>query len=91
MRVSGGWVEGLALVAIAAAVTFAGRALLAELHGFGPVALAPLGLGIIVVAAAIRRARRDGASRLAVSVHAAYLTALALAIVAVIFPARWST
>jgi hypothetical protein len=90
VRVSGGWVEGLALLAIAAAVTFGGRAMLAELHAFGAIALVPLGLGIAGVAASLRRARRDGASRLTISMHAAYLTALALAIIAVIVPARWS-
>lgn len=90
MRVSGGWIEGLALLAIAAAVTFGGRALLAELHAFGAVALVPLGLGIIVLAASLRRAQQSGASRLAVSVQVAYLTALVLAIVAVIVPAHWS-
>ena len=89
MRVSGSWVEGLALLAIAAAVTFGGRAMLVELHAFGAIALVPLGLGVIGVAASLRRAR-EGASRLTISVHAAYLTALALAVIAVIVPARWS-
>jgi hypothetical protein len=91
VRVSGGLVEGLALLVIAAAVTFGGRALLAELHAFEAAALVPLGLGAIAFSASLRRARRSGAPRLLVSVQASYLTALALAIVAVIVPARWST
>ena len=91
MRVSGGWIEGLALLAIAASVTVGGRALLTELHAFGAVALVPLGLGAIVFSASLQRARRSGASRLVISVQAAYLTAILLAIVATIVPARWSS
>lgn len=91
MRVSAGSIEGLALVAIAAAVTFGGRALLAQLHAFGAPALVPLGLGALLFSASLQSARRSGASRLIVSVQAAYLTAILLAIVATIVPAHWSS
>jgi len=86
MRLSADLVEGLALVAIAVGITVGGRALLTELHAFEAPAFVLLGLTIIALIASMRRVD----TRIAVTVRAAYLTGVILAIVAVIFPARWS-
>ena len=86
MRLSADLTEGLALVAIAVGITAGGRALLRELHMFEPAAFVLLGLTVIALIASMRRVD----TRLAITVRAAYLTGVALAIVAVIFPARWS-
>ncbi|HTX02374.1 MAG TPA: hypothetical protein VMD07_01735 [Candidatus Acidoferrales bacterium] len=86
MRLSSDLVEGLALLVIAVGITAGGRALLAELHMFEIPAFVLLGLTVIALIASMRRVD----SRLAITVRAAYLTGVLLAIVAVIFPARWS-
>lgn len=92
MRVSGSLVEGLALAVIGGAVTYAGRAMLAQLHVFEPAALVVLWAGVIACALSIRRVLHTGGDvRADVTVRAAYLTALLLAIVATIAPARWSS
>ena len=91
MRVSGDIVEGLALVAIGLAATFAARPLFAELRLFEPAALVPLGLGVLGVCVSLRRVMSATQTpRVAVSVRASYLTALLLTILAVLVPARWS-
>ncbi len=86
MRLSADLVEGLALVAIAFGITAGGRALLADLHAFEAPAFVLLGLTVIALIASMRRVE----TRLAITVRAAYLTGVLIAIVAVIFPARWS-
>ena len=86
MRLSADLTEGLALLAIAVGITAGGRALLRELHIFEPASFVLLGLTIIALIASMRRVD----SRLAITVRAAYLTGVILAIIAVIFPARWS-
>lgn len=86
MRLSADLVEGLALVVIAFGITAGGRPLLAELHAFEAAAFVLLGLTIIALVASMRRVH----TRLAITVRAAYLTGVMLAIVAVVFPARWS-
>lgn len=92
LRVSGNLVEGLALLAIAVAVTFGGRALLAELHAFEPAAICILGAGILAMALSVRRVSRGGESlRLDVSVRVAYVTALLLAMLATLVPLRWTS
>ena len=92
MRVSGDLVEGLALVMIAVTITSGGRALLTQLHLFEPAAVALLGIAVVAMSLSIRRVLvRGGDARLAVTVRAAYVTALLLTIVATIFPTRAST
>jgi hypothetical protein len=92
MRLSADLTEGLALVAIAVALTVAGHALLRELRAFEPAAIVLFGFGIFALSMSMRRVlQTKGAdSRLVITVRAAYLTALVLAILAVVFPARWS-
>ena len=91
MRVSGGLIEGLALLAIAAAVTFAGRALFAELHIFEPAAVLLLAVAIIGLGASMRRVSRASPNaRLEISVRAAHITALLLAILATVVPSSWT-
>jgi len=91
VRVSGDLVEGLALVVIAAAVTSGGRALLAQLHRFELAAVVLLWIAVMALSLSIRRVLGGGDARLAVTVRAAYVTALLLTIVATIFPTRAST
>lgn len=92
MRVSGDLVEGLALIVIAAAVTFGGRALLAQLHVFEPAAIFVLSIAVLGLSLSIRRVlRSDDSARLAITVRAAYVTALLLTIVATVLPTRAST
>jgi hypothetical protein len=86
MRLSADLVEGLALVAIAIGLTAGGRPLLAELHLFEAPAFVLLGLTVIALVASMRRVD----TRVEITVRAAYLTGVLLAILAVIFPARWS-
>ncbi|MGH7716301.1 MAG: hypothetical protein ACREML_09930 [Vulcanimicrobiaceae bacterium] len=87
MRLSADLTEGLALVVIAVGITVGGRAMLRELHIFEAPAFVLLGLTVIALIASMRRVD----SRLAVTIRAAYLTGVILAIIAVIFPARWSS
>ena len=91
MRVSADLTEGLALVAIGLAVLFGGGALLHALRAFEPAAVALLGLGILGLAVSMRRVTATPNARLALTVRAAYVTGLALAIVAVVLPQRWSS
>ena len=91
MRVSGGLIEGLALLVIAGAVTFAGRALFAELHMFEPAAVLLLAVAIIGLGSSMRRITRSAPSaRLEISVRAAYVTALLLVMLATIVPSHWA-
>jgi len=91
VRVSGGLIEGLALVAIAAAATFAGRPLLTELHMFEPAAVLLLAVAILGVSTSMRRiSRTTQTARLEISVRAAYITALLLVMLATIVPSHWS-
>lgn len=87
MPLSADLTEGLALVAIAVGITMGGRAMLRELHIFEAAAFVLLGLTVIALIASMRRVD----TRVAVTVRAAYLTGVILAILAVIFPARWSS
>ena len=92
MRVSGDLLEGLALVVIAVTVTSGGRALLAQLHRFEPAALLLLGIAVIALSLSVRRVLQAGGNaRHAITVRAAYVTALLLTIVATVLPTRAST
>jgi hypothetical protein len=85
--------EGLALAAIGIALALGGRALLAELHRFEAAALTLLGLGILALSISMRRVfgARRGGERLAITLRAAYMTSLFLAIAAVMLPSRATT
>ena len=88
---AGTLVEAGALLAIAAALALGGRALLAELHVFAAAAVMMLALVTLALAGSLRRIFVAGrADRLTVTIRAAYLTGLLLAVWAVAAPARWN-
>ena len=85
-------IEGVALGAIALALALGGRALLAQLHGFAPAAVALLGAGVVLTSLSLRNLYLSrGADRLAITLRIAYLTGLILATWAVAAPASWNS
>ena len=93
MRVSSQLLEGLALGAIAVAIAVRGQAMISRLHAYEPAAVVLFGLAILAACISIRRTLLEPKSehaRLVLTQSIAYLTALVLALLAVVAPARWS-
>jgi hypothetical protein len=86
---TGSLIEVAALIVIAIFLAAAGRTLLAELHAFETAGILLIGAAIVAASLSLRNLGRE-ASSLERSRRAAYLTALALALWAVIAPARWN-